>query len=199
MAAAETAERFCLQARRATKQGNWTKAKRYYLQALERNPDLPNVHYALAVTCYHLGDLPAAAHHFREVTRLDPLRVEAFINLGAVLKLLREYRDAIAALQQAIRIDPQHPDAHYNLGLVHRCNGQADLASQAYRKALCLDPCMPDAHLNLANILLERKNFGQALAHYKQALRFQPNWKKAVDGLALALTALNRPRSASVR
>ena len=63
--------------------GAWSLPGGLYLQALGLRSDAPDVHYGLATVCFLLNDLTSAAYHFKEVTRLDPLRAGAFINLGA--------------------------------------------------------------------------------------------------------------------
>src|SRR3954447_1346609 len=129
-------EKLCLRAQQAIAERDWEKAKQVYLMALGLRSDLPDVHYGLATVYFQLRELTSAAHHFREVTRLDPLRAGAFINLGAVLNLLNQYDDAITALRRGIQIDAQRYEGYYNLGLVYRRKGQTDLAIQAYREAL---------------------------------------------------------------
>ncbi|HEY7153606.1 MAG TPA: tetratricopeptide repeat protein, partial [Gemmataceae bacterium] len=81
---------------------DWDRAKQAYLMALGLRSDLPDVHYGLATVYFQLNELTSAAHHFREVTRLDPLRAGAYINLGAVLNLLQELEEAILALRRGI-------------------------------------------------------------------------------------------------
>src|SRR5438132_12789001 len=110
-------EKLCLKARQAIEQRDWEKAKQAYLMALGLRSDLPDVHYGLATVYFQLRELTSAAHHFREVTRLDPLRAGAYINLGGVLNLLTQYDEAITVLRQAIRLDPQRTEGYYNLGL----------------------------------------------------------------------------------
>jgi tetratricopeptide (TPR) repeat protein len=104
-------EKLCLKARQAIAQREWDKAKQAYLMALGHKSDLPDVHYGLATVYFQLRELTSAAHHFREVTRLDPLRAGAFINLGAVLNLLQEYDEAITALRRGIQIDANRVEA----------------------------------------------------------------------------------------
>ena len=65
--------------------------------ARRRIGELPDVHYGLATVYFQLRELTSAAHHFREVTRLDSHRAGAFVNLGAVLNLLQQYDEAIVA------------------------------------------------------------------------------------------------------
>src|SRR6201995_2684030 len=105
MPAANAIEKLCLRARQAFESRDWQKAKQVYLQALGLKSDLPDVHYGLATVYFQLRELTSAAHHFREVTRLDPLRIGALINLGAVLNLLDETDDAVSTLRRAIQLD----------------------------------------------------------------------------------------------
>src|SRR5262249_24330015 len=143
-------EKLCQRAVQAIADRDWEKAKQAYLMALGLRSDLPDVHYGLATVSFQLRELTSAAHHFREVTRLDSQRAGAFVNLGAVLNLLLQYDEAIVVLRKAIQLDPQRVEGYYNLGLVCRRKGQIDLAMNAYREALRLNPRMADAHLNLA-------------------------------------------------
>jgi Tfp pilus assembly protein PilF len=183
---AESVEGLCQRARAALEQRQPDKARQLYLQALGLKADSPDVHYGLASVCFQLKDLPSAAYHFKEVTRLDPLRAGAYINLGAVYNLLDQLDDAIPALRRAIQLDSHRAEGYYNLGLVYRRKGQQELAVQAYREALRINPRMADAHYNLANICLEKGQYTTAVTHYRQALGLRPNWDKATDGLAQA-------------
>src|SRR5262245_22669778 len=172
-----------LQAREAVERGNWDKSRQLYLQALSLKPDSPDVHYGLATVCFQMSDLPSAAYHFKEVTRLDPLRAGAYINLGAVYNLLDQLDDAIPVLRRGIQLDSQRAEGYYNLALVFKRKGQANLAFQAYQECLRINPRMSDAHYNLANLCKERGDYNQAASHYKLALQTRPNWDKAAAGL----------------
>jgi tetratricopeptide (TPR) repeat protein len=175
-------ERLCLKAREAIAQRDWERAKQVYLMALGLRSDLPDVHYGLATVYFQLRELTSAAHHFKEVTRLDPMRAAAYINLGAVHNLLGQLDDAVAALRRGIQLDPQRVEGYYNLGLVYRRKGQIDLAIQAYREAIRINPRMADAHLNLANLFLDKQQYRQALQFYEGALQVRPGWDRALEG-----------------
>jgi tetratricopeptide (TPR) repeat protein len=186
---AATIEGLFQRARQAIEQRDWPMAKMMYLQALGLKSDLPDVHYGLATVYFQLREFTSAAHHFKEVTRLDPKRVGAFVNLGAVLNLLDQLDEAIVALRRSIQLDGKRVEGYYNLGLVYRRKGQIDLAIQAYREAIRLNPRMSDAHLNLANLLFEKEQYRQAQSHYEKALELRPGWEKAEDGMEAALEA----------
>jgi len=190
-------ERLCLKAKQAIENREWEKAKQAYLMALGLRSDAPDIHMGLATVYFALRELTSAAHHFREVTRLDPLRAGAYINLGAVLNLSQEYDEAIAALQRGIKLDPQRVEGYYNLGLVYRRRGQFDLAIQAYREALRLNPRMADAQLNLANLYVEKQQYRQAIQNYDEALKLRPNWDKALEGKAHAQALMSGEQPAA--
>jgi tetratricopeptide (TPR) repeat protein len=185
----DSVDSLCQRARQSIAQGQIDQARQFYLQALAVRADAPDVHYGLATACFLLNDLDSAAYHFKEVTRLDPLRPGAYINLGAVYNRLEEYEDAVQTLRRGIQLDPHRGEGYYNLGLVYRNMGQPNLAVQAYLEATRVDPRMVDAHYNLANLYLELGRYKLAIAHYKQVLQIRPNWDKATNGLAQAETA----------
>jgi tetratricopeptide (TPR) repeat protein len=190
MAEANPIDKLCQRARQAIEQRDWERARQAYTQALGLKADLPDVHYGLATVYFQLRDLASAARHFKEVTRLDPLRASAFINLGAVFNLLQEYDEAVAVLRRGIQLDATRVEGYYNLGLVYKRMGQPDMAVQAYREALRLNARMPDAQLNLANLYLEKGKYKEAAQHYQQALVLRPGWEKATEGLSQAQEAI---------
>src|SRR4051812_36741764 len=121
--ATPTIEGLCQQGQTALKQREWDKARQLFQQALAIRTDVPDVHNGLATVCFQMRDLPSAAHHFREVTRLDPLRAGAYINLGAVYNLLGQFDEAITALRRGIQLDGHLAEGYYNLGLVYKRKG----------------------------------------------------------------------------
>ncbi|HEV8058934.1 MAG TPA: tetratricopeptide repeat protein [Gemmataceae bacterium] len=186
----ESVESLCARARQAIVQGNYDEAGQIYLQALGVKADSPDAHYGLATVCFMRGELPNAVYHFREVTRLDPQRAAAFINLGAVYNRLDQVDEAIQVLRRGIQLDTHRAEGYYNLGLAYKRKKQIDLAIQAYHEAVRLNPDMQDAHLNLANAYLDKGQFGQATSHYQHALDLRPNWDKAISGMEQAEAGL---------
>lgn len=183
---AESLEILWLQAKEAIERQEWQTARPLLLQAIGKKPDSPDLHNSLATVCFQVEDLPSAAFHFKEVTRLDPLRAGAYINLGAIYNLLDQLDDAITALRRGLQLDPHRSEGYYNLGLVYRRKGQKDMAIQAYREALRVNPRMVDAYYNLANLYMDKQQYSQAASAYRAALQLRPAWDRALSGLAQA-------------
>src|SRR5262245_57218675 len=134
--AKETVDSLCQQAQQSLAAGDHQAARNFYQQAIGLRFDNPDVHYGMATVCFLMNDLPNSAYHFKEVTRLDPLRAGAYINLGAVYNRLDQFDDAVAVLRRGIQLDLNRAEGYYNLGLVYRRQEQNDLAIQAYREAV---------------------------------------------------------------
>src|SRR5437762_11686583 len=193
--AKENVESLCQKAQMAVAQGEYEAARQIYLQALGLKSDSPDVHYGLATVCFLLNDLTSASFHFKEVTRLDPLRAGAHINLGAVYNRMDLLDEAIPVLRRGIQLDHGRAEGYYNLGVVYRRKGQPELAIQAYREAVRINPRMADAHYNLGNLYMEKEQYQLALVHYREAADQRPNWEKAQHGLTQceALVKRNQP------
>jgi tetratricopeptide (TPR) repeat protein len=124
------------------------------------------------------------------VIRLDPNRVGAYINLGAVYNQIGKPDDALQALRQAIRLDNTKAPIYYNLGLAYRQKNQIEQAIQAYRECLHRDNRMVDAHYNLANLLQDLGRLQQSSEHYKAVLSLKPDFEPAKVGLQQVETLL---------
>lgn len=186
----ETVDSLCKKAKQALAGGDSEKARQLYLEALSVRAESPDVHYGLATIYFLNSDLAQSAYHFKEVTRLDPLRAGAYINLGAVYNRMDRLDEAIPLLRRGIQLDMNRAEGYYNIGLVYKRKGEPELAIQAYREATRINPRMADAHYNLANLYLEREEMNLALVHYKAAVELRPNWEKARRGMEQTDAAL---------
>ncbi len=91
-----------------------------------------------------------------------------------------DYIEAIQDYQASLQLDPRNADAHYDLHLAYRDTGQLLLAFQELEVASRLLPgdrgvyaCKSDLYLGL--LANQREDYLQALTHFKDALREQPD------------------------
>jgi transcriptional regulator with GAF, ATPase, and Fis domain/tetratricopeptide (TPR) repeat protein len=122
-----------------------------------------------------------AAATFRRIDDADGL-VNALNNLGFTYKNLREWREAVRFLEQALSIDERkglyaRARAHHqNLGLIRFRLGQWDLAEEHFRNSLriALDVHHPvgeaQATLALGMLARRRRQSDRAAEHYRRAL-----------------------------
>lgn len=176
----------CKEGRQFFRQGKYPLAIQAFEKALKANPDLPDVHDAVATAYFATKNYDKAVEHFTRVTQLKPMDAKPLINLGAVYNRKEEFQKAADILKKAITRDGKAIEAYYNMGIAYRGLGQVAMAINSYKEALRINPRMLDAIQNLANCLLEQGNHKAAVEQYKKALELNPDFERAQRGLKRA-------------
>jgi len=112
-----------------------------------------------------LSDPAEARAAYEKAIALDPVHIDAHINLGRLLHEEGDLRGAEKQYHAALSADPAHPVAAFNLGVALDDQGRLADAAEAYRRAIELDPDNPDAHYNLAGILERQHDKAGAVRH----------------------------------
>lgn len=150
---------------------------------LEQDPRNEAALEMLGMTRFYNKELQAAREVFERHTKLNSGHTQAWVNLGAVLNRLGEFRKAVEALRRALQKDRKCAEAYYNMGIAQRGQNLNTMAISAYKEALKIKPDLIEAHLNLGNLYVEMKNLGLALKCFQTAVRLDPNSKKARSSL----------------
>jgi serine/threonine-protein kinase len=92
------------------------------------------------------------------------------IEVGLVLRVLRDDVGAAASFRRAIELDPKNSWTHLALGDDLRAMKDFQAAAAAYRKAIELDPKNPDYHRALGDLLhYDLHDDGAAIAEFRAA------------------------------
>jgi tetratricopeptide (TPR) repeat protein len=108
------------------------------------------------------SDEPTARVAYEACLRGEPGHVEARLNLGRLLHLAGELKEAEALYRGAFRPDPL---IAFNLAVVLEDLNREPEAITAYRSALAMDPNCLDAHYNLARLYARAQNPKASLRH----------------------------------
>jgi predicted O-linked N-acetylglucosamine transferase (SPINDLY family) len=101
------------------------------------------------------GNLEVAADCYRKAVDVDPLSIDARVNLGFALVELRRYVEAQPILEEAVRLDPNSHDAFFLLGTAQNALGSRDLAIAAWRRAISRKPDFQTCRKALVQALVE--------------------------------------------
>ncbi len=71
--------------------------------------------------------------------------------------------------------DPLSAEEHDKLGAIYESQGKFELAAQQYREALGKDPKYVSSLLHLGDLSFRTKNYREAEASYKKAIKLQPD------------------------
>ncbi|HXA06851.1 MAG TPA: tetratricopeptide repeat protein [Bryobacteraceae bacterium] len=142
----------------------YPQARAAWEKAVALDPDSSEIQYNLALTCFHLKDMPRAREHAAEAVRQRPDFVEANILYGTVLYMGGEDREAIAVLTRAHELKPDDPVARRLLAEELSISAEHHAQHQEWRQAAdlletasALQPGSPEISAKLA---LARQHLG---------------------------------------
>ena len=129
-----------------------------------------------------------AASSFRAALSRDPQLDIARVNLALALFYAGQEEEATAAARTAVERLPKLPQTHYVLGLIARAQGRLDDGAAAFRRVLEIDGSDTGSRVNLGQILVQQRQYADAIRFFKEALAAEPYNVTAAYGLATALT-----------
>ncbi len=111
-------------------EGNMSGAEEVLRRALQIDGELAKTHFFLATALKSLGRYDEAISHLRIAAAKYPRDRVVLNQLGRVLFLKRQYKDAIAEFDKVLAIDPEDLQAHYNLMLCSQGLGDTARATR---------------------------------------------------------------------
>jgi Tfp pilus assembly protein PilF len=185
----EDAQAHALLAYSLAEQDKLQEAEDSARQAVQLAPDDPYCHYYMGVVKVQRDDLAGARRAVEEAIRLDPENsdyqgLRALIYLGA-----QRWQEALDAANEGLRHDPTHQNClnHRAMALVKL--NRSEEAQQTIGRALQENPENGQTHANLGWAYLHKGQHQKALEHFSEALRLDPNFDYARQGLVEALKA----------
>ena len=119
------------------------------------------------------SDPAAAEAAYRSVIRHAPERIDAYLNLGALLYEAGRLDDARAVYEQGLARAPREAQLHYNRALALEDLGRENDALAAYEACIALADDFADAHYNAARLYEQLGRNQLALRHFSAYRRLQ--------------------------
>jgi tetratricopeptide (TPR) repeat protein len=150
-----------------------------FREALEINPNDPQVHNNLGTTLMELGRLDEAVAEHRLAIRFAPGYAEAYGNLGAALQKLGRLEEAADAYRNALDIKPGLAVSRMNLAVVLQQLNKPEEASAELRQAAKTHESTPAtasaaSYAQLGEAAAATGRVDEAIAHFREALRVGP-------------------------
>jgi tetratricopeptide (TPR) repeat protein len=127
--------------------------------------------------------LEEAEKQLRFALSLKPNFPQLHEDLGGVLALQKRFEEAIPSLEQAIQLDPTQALAHKKLGQALAIVGRGEEADEAFGDFLDKRPDAADIVQGME--LLEKGRTDEAIEHFQQLIRKNPNNVNAMRNLAV--------------
>jgi len=116
--------------RAAVQEGDMQRARTVLEKTLSLSPELARANFFYAKVLRADGDYDGAAERLRKVLEQYPRDRVALNDLGRILFLQRQYKDAVGVIQSVLAVDPEDLQAHYNLMLCYNGLGNEKLAKE---------------------------------------------------------------------
>jgi tetratricopeptide (TPR) repeat protein len=151
--------------------------------------------FYLAETFFSAGDMERASGYLKKVLAVQPNHFESLVYSGIVAS---EAGDSTGAEEFHKRAIARRSDAflpHFALGALYAHASRWDDAEKELRKAVDV-AAQPSAHVLLGTVLREKGEVTQAIRHFEEALKLQPDSEEAVFQLGLCHLEKNRLKRA---
>ena len=152
-------------------------------------PDHPFSHYVHSVVLADANCLPEAEAAIREAIGLDQSTSMYFGQLAKVHLQRQQWQQALDAAELGLQVDPADDDCANLRSIALIRLGRRVEASDTLRGALERDPDDAWTHANLGWSLIEQGRYNDAMVHFREALRLEPNLEHARLGIITALKA----------
>jgi len=124
-----------------------SQALEAFQEAVKLDPDLPEVHFRMALAYEALQKADEAETEYKKAIELyekyldeNPKDAEAHYALGQTYAGLHQYSEAAKEFRQATKLKTDDPDIYFDLGTALTKLAQYDEATTAFSKCLELDP-----------------------------------------------------------
>lgn len=140
-------------------------------------------HMKAGMQFFQQGRHGDAAQAFAGAAKLQPERVESWINFASALLELKRFDEASVAVKRAISLQPENMVSHLILGDVQRLRSNLSEAVASYRKAVAIQRT-PLSLNKLACALRAETEGDEAQELYQEVLRMNPDYTVARVNLA---------------
>ena len=133
----------------------------------------PVISFYLGICDHGEGRMEPAMAHFQQALRLEPSPEDlgrVLFYVGACLKELSRFEEAIEVLERAVDADPNDIVNHNLLGFCHYKVGRHAEAVACFRRCVEIDPGSGIDWANLGSNLRDLGRVPEALAMYKKAV-----------------------------
>ena len=160
---------------RLVENGNYVSAIQALIPYCNSHPR-DDTGWTLLSTAYgKSGDFGKVIETARTAIAVAPRNVDAHLNLANALAATGEHDEALVSYKKAQRLAPGNPVVLTNLAIAHLNNGDVDKCRKILERVIARTPNFATAHFRLGNVYHMRYLLTEAIFHYRQTLRVQPD------------------------
>ena len=170
-------------------QGRLTEAEKGYHKILVADGTHVLALENLAALALQSGNNEQAITLLEKSIAINPVRAEAYGNMGIAQRNLQQLDKAVISFRKALDLKPGYFEAHNNLANALKELGQHEEAVGCYETAITLNPGFVDARYNLANSFRFLGRIDESIARYKKVIAMVPDHENAWNNMGLSIKA----------
>jgi tetratricopeptide (TPR) repeat protein len=130
--------------------------------------------------------------YFNNALKINPKSTEVVYMVGKFYQDTKKYGQAVDAYQKLLQMDPDNKHAYYNLGAIeYVASKDRKKAMSFFTNAINIDPQYAEAYLARGICYEDLKDIDNAIADYRMAAQYKPNYEDAVYNLNRLLDKRN--------
>ena len=154
--------------------GKKDAAEKKFLEAVQKNPDLPAPWKALTVIAYERKDWAHTLEYGEKATELDPSLTNLYAMMAQAAKQSGNKKAADEWQARYAESAPESPEILYNKGVEAYNQNRMKEAEASLSKALEAKPDLPLAHFWLGMAQINLKKNADAKSHFQKYLELDP-------------------------
>ncbi|MHC4559811.1 MAG: tetratricopeptide repeat protein [Planctomycetota bacterium] len=167
--------------------GHLNQAEMLCREILLSEPDYPDALHLLGAIAYQRKQYNVAVDFIGKAISGNRRTPQFHNTLGAALRAMGKFKEAIAAFEQAVSLKPDYVEAYNNMGNAYLSQGCYADAVEKYNKVVSLNPDYIEAYNSMAVALQYQGKFTAAIDNCYRALSFKPDYTKAYNTIASVL------------
>lgn len=157
-----------------------------YLRSLALDPNRPEPNRDLATAYVQVGRPDYAIAFAQKATELDPEEQVSWVNLATVFNMLGDYDGALSCYRVATELGPLDDPVLLGLADTHLKLGNYQRAANTLESVIRTRPSST-AFERLGYAQFKRRDFNEALKHYRTAVEMNPAEAGAYNGIGAVL------------
>ncbi|HEY3203191.1 MAG TPA: tetratricopeptide repeat protein [Thermoanaerobaculia bacterium] len=159
--------------------GDKPGAEAKFMQAVDKNPDLPAGWQALTQIAYEKKDWGKVIEYGQKATDLDPSLSNLYTMMAEASRQMGDKKGAAEWTAKYAEANPESPEILYNKGIDAYNKGKMKDAEAALSKVVEVKPDFANAHFWLGMAAFNQNKKGAAREHLQKYLELDPNGKEA--------------------